>query len=123
MYFALLGSVGCHKVCCFTVFITAVKSRDEEQIMNQPKVQILVIGAGYAGLLATVRLAMKTRHENVRITLINPSEKFVKRPRLHQFAANQLLKQRPINEVLRGTGVKFIQATVTEIHVQQRELI
>ena len=78
--------------------------------MNQPKIQVLVVGAGYAGLLATVRLAMKTRHDNVQITLINPSELFVERPRLHQFAANQLVKQRPIAEVLHGTGVQFIQA-------------
>src|SRR5512138_2172135 len=91
--------------------------------MDQPKIQVLVIGAGYAGLLATVRLAMKTRHENVQITLINPSEIFVERPRLHQFAANQSLKQRPIVEILRGTGVQFVQAEVTAIDVRRIEVI
>jgi len=91
--------------------------------MVQSKVQVLVIGAGYAGLLAAVRLAMKTRRQNVQVILINPSEMFVERPRLHQFAANQQLKQRPIIEVLRGTGAQFIQAKVTEIHVQQKEVI
>ena len=91
--------------------------------MDHPRVQVLVIGAGYAGLLATVRLAMRTRHGNVQVTLINPSEMFVERPRLHQFAANQSLKQRPIREVLRGTGVQFIQAAVTEICVEQQEVI
>jgi len=48
---------------------------------------------------------------------------FVERPRLHQFAANQSLKQRPIHEVLRGTDVQFMQATVTAIDVKQREVI
>ncbi len=91
--------------------------------MDQPKVNVLVIGAGYAGLLAAVRLAMRTRRQNVQITLINPSEMFVERPRLHQFAANQILKQRPIGEVLRETGVQFIQAVVTEIHAPQQEVI
>jgi NADH dehydrogenase FAD-containing subunit len=91
--------------------------------MNRSKVQVLVIGAGYAGLLGTVRLAMKTLHQNVQLTLINPSEMFVERPRLHQFAANQAIKQRPIRDVLRGTGVRFIQAEVTKMHIQQREVM
>src|SRR5690349_6755816 len=91
--------------------------------MVQPKVQVLVIGAGYAGLLATVRIAMKTRHENVQITLINPSEAFVERPRLHQFAANQPLKKMSIAQVLRGTGVAFLQAAVTAIEPKRREVI
>jgi NADH dehydrogenase len=120
--FTLVVKVSCHKVLSLAVFILTSRSSDEEQIMDQPKVKVLVIGAGYAGLLATVRLAMKTQHENVQITLINPSEVFVERPRLHQFAANQSLKQGQISEVLRGTGVQFIRAQVTEIHVQEREL-
>ncbi|HLO32803.1 MAG TPA: FAD-dependent oxidoreductase [Anaerolineales bacterium] len=91
--------------------------------MVQQKVQVLVIGAGYAGLLGAVRLAMKSRHQNVQITLINPSEMFVERPRLHQFAANQLIKQRPISDVLSGTGVQFIQAVVTAIDVKRQEVI
>jgi NADH:quinone reductase (non-electrogenic) len=90
--------------------------------MVQSKVQVLVIGAGYAGLLATVRLAMKTHHQNVQMTLINPSETFVERPRLHQFAANQPLKQRPIAQVLQGTGVQFLQAVVTAIDPKRREV-
>src|ERR1043165_4107553 len=116
-------STGCHKFLTLTVFIVVNRSRDEEQTMDHPKVQVLVIGAGYAGLLATVRLAMRTRRKNIQITLINPSAVFVERPRLHQFAANQSLKQRPITEVLRGTGAQFIRAVVTEIHTLEREVI
>jgi NADH dehydrogenase FAD-containing subunit len=90
--------------------------------MDQQKIHVLVIGAGYAGMLATVRLAMKARHQNVQITLINPSDVFIERPRLHQFAANQTVKQRPIIEILRGTGVHFLQAVVTAIDVIRREV-
>ncbi len=84
---------------------------------------ILVIGAGYAGLLATVRLAAKTRHQNAQITLINPMETFVERLRLHQYATNQPVKQRPIAEVLRGTGVRFVKAAVTAIDTHHHEVV
>src|SRR5512135_222823 len=91
--------------------------------MSQQKIQVYVIGAGYAGMLAAVRLAGKTRRENVQITLINPSERFVERLRLHQYAANQPVRQRPIVEILRGTGVRFVQAWVTAIDTRRREVV
>ncbi len=87
-----------------------------------PETNIIVVGAGYAGLEATARLAMKTRRQNVRITLINPSDFFVERPRLHQFAANQPVKQRPIAEILAGTGVQFLHARVKAILARQRQV-
>src|SRR5690349_10774075 len=91
--------------------------------MVQHNVRVIVVGAGYAGLLATVRLAMKTRLQNVQITVINPSDVFVERPRLHQFAANQSLKQQSIVQVLSGTGVQFLQATVSAIDVKRRDVV
>ena len=57
--------------------------------MTQKNTEVIVIGAGYAGLLATVRLAGKTRRDNVNITLVNASDVFVERLRLHQVAANR----------------------------------
>ncbi len=91
--------------------------------MIQNKTQVLVIGAGYAGLLATMRLAMKSRNQDIQITLVNPSDIFIERPRLHQFATNQPLKQQSIPEILNGTGVQFIKAEVTTIDINQREVI
>ena len=81
--------------------------------MTQKNTEVIVIGAGYAGLLATVRLAGKTRRDNVNITLVNASDVFVERLRLHQVAANRDIQPRPIEHTLRGTGVKFLQGTVT----------
>lgn len=91
--------------------------------MLQQRTQILVIGAGYAGMLATVRLAAKTNHKNVQITLINPLNSFIERLRLHQYAANQPVKQRSISGILRGTGVRFVEAQVTSINIHQREVV
>src|SRR5690349_8416719 len=86
--------------------------------MSEQKTQILVIGAGYAGLLCTVRLAGKTRRQNVQITLVNAADTLVERVRLHQYAANQPVQRRPIVDILRGTGPTFIQGTVTAIDIK-----
>ena len=91
--------------------------------MSKQQINVLVIGAGYAGMLATVRLAKKTYRQNVQITLINPAETFVERLRLHQYAANQLVRQRSIVGILRGTGVRFVQACVTAIDTHGREVV
>jgi NADH dehydrogenase FAD-containing subunit len=91
--------------------------------MSTSQTQILVIGAGYSGLLATTRLAAKTRRQKVNITLVNPMATFVERLRLHQYAANQPVKQRSIAETLLGTGVEFLQASVTAIDTQRHEVV
>lgn len=88
--------------------------------------QIVVVGAGYAGLLATVRLAGRVKTEiktgSVAISLVNAAEDFVERPRLHQFAANQPITKRPIKDTLRGTGASFLRGTVSRIEPGQHTL-
>ncbi|HLK59514.1 MAG TPA: FAD-dependent oxidoreductase [Chthonomonadaceae bacterium] len=91
--------------------------------MSEPKVSVIVAGAGYAGMLATVRLAGKTRRRNIEIILVNGTGQFVERPRLHEFAANVPLPPRPIAEILRGTGVRFVEGIVQEVHPQSREIV
>src|SRR5438128_4875879 len=85
--------------------------------------EVVIIGAGYAGMLATVRLAGKLRrhrHDPVSITLVNASDVFVERLRLHEFAAHQPLKRRPLIDILHGTGVNFVQGYVSRIDTAKR---
>ncbi|WP_280370407.1 NAD(P)/FAD-dependent oxidoreductase [Nocardia wallacei] len=77
--------------------------------------QIVVLGAGYTGMLATVRLAHRTRGRDVRITLVNPSERFTERLRMHQIAAGQELGDHRIPQLLSGSGVDFRRAAATAI--------
>src|SRR5262249_23050615 len=70
-----------------------------------------------------VRLAERTRRLPVQITLVNESEIFVERVRLHQFAANQRVKRRPIVDSLRKTGVHFIRGRVTSLKPMEREIV
>jgi NADH dehydrogenase len=80
---------------------------------NQSKSQSIILGAGYAGMTAALRLAHKTRGLPVEITLVNGSADFVERIRLHQVAAAERIKQRSIQKLLEGTGVRFVQGWVT----------
>ena len=66
-----------------------------------PPIRILVIGAGYAGLLFTLRLAGKVARQHVQIALVNESDTFTERPRLHQFATNQVVPWRSLPQMLR----------------------
>jgi NADH:quinone reductase (non-electrogenic) len=97
-------------------------NRSAEQDI-QPPTRILVIGAGYAGLLFTMRLAGKVARQNVHISLVNESDTFTERLRLHQFATNQLVKWRSLPEMLRQTHVQFIQGRVTSIDPAHHEIV
>jgi NADH dehydrogenase len=83
--------------------------------MTQTSTRILVLGAGMAGLLFTLRLAGKVAHEAVQITLVDEAGTFTMRPRLHDFAANQRIFSRPFREILRNTPVQFLEARVTSL--------
>src|SRR6266498_3378036 len=88
----------------------------------ESKTRIVIIGAGYAGLIATVRLAGKTRKQNVAITLVNAADVFVERLRLHEMAANPTILKKRIADILRGTGVNFLQGTVTSLDPQDHAI-
>ncbi|GAA0507075.1 oxidoreductase [Saccharopolyspora subtropica] len=78
--------------------------------------EIVVLGAGYAGLTAAVSLAARTRRgQDVRITVVNAGERFTERLRLHQVASGQRLADLRIPELLEGTGVELVCGWVTGI--------
>src|SRR5258708_1162581 len=89
---------------------------------QSPHTSVVVIGAGYAGLLLTARLAGKAPKRTVGITLVSEADTFTERVRLHQLATNQTIQVRPIAEVLRGTGVRFVRGRVTTIAPERHEI-
>ncbi|GII75243.1 oxidoreductase [Sphaerisporangium rufum] len=82
--------------------------------------RIVVLGAGYAGAVAAGRLTRRLRRQDVAITLVNAEPDFVERVRMHQLAAGQDLRRRPLDEMFAGTGVEARYATVTGIDVDRR---
>lgn len=82
--------------------------------------RVLVLGAGYAGLPAAKRLAVRLRGRDAGVTLVNATDRFVERIRMHQLAAGQTLRDLPLSEILAGTGVDLVTARVTAIRLDAR---
>ena len=83
--------------------------------------EILILGAGYTGMGATMSLAGRLKgRDDVHITLVNPQTRFTERLRLHQTASGQELLELQIPDRLAGAGVHFVQGWVTSIDADER---
>lgn len=91
--------------------------------MPQSSTRILVLGAGIAGLLFTLRLSGKVPNKSVQITLVDEADTFTIRPRLHEFATNQRIFRRAFSQILCKTQVQFFQGRVTSLDPGQRRVI
>ncbi|MFF4194357.1 NAD(P)/FAD-dependent oxidoreductase [Nonomuraea sp. NPDC001831] len=84
---------------------------------------VLVLGAGYAGMAAAVQLAARTKgRADVRVTLVNPQERFTERLRMHVVASGQQVAEMRIPDLLEGTGARFVRGWVTAVDVQARSV-
>lgn len=90
--------------------------------MNITTHRIVVLGAGYTGMLAAIRLARRTRKLDVAITLVNPSARFTERLRMHQIAAGQELANHHIPDLLAGTGIDFVQGRAIAVDPDARRV-
>lgn len=84
--------------------------------------RVVILGAGYTGMFTAVRLAHRTRRADVTITLVNPSDRFVERLRMHQIAAGQELADLRIPDMLAGTGVTFVRGAATALDPDARRV-
>ncbi|MFE3319968.1 NAD(P)/FAD-dependent oxidoreductase [Nocardia sp. NPDC059195] len=73
---------------------------------------IVVIGAGYAGTVAANRLHKKV--PDARITVVNPRGDFIERVRLHEQVAGSGTAARPLTEMLTA-GIALETASVDKI--------
>ncbi|TVL90312.1 NAD(P)/FAD-dependent oxidoreductase [Streptomyces sp. SAJ15] len=85
--------------------------------MNQ-NTDVVVIGGGYAGVMAANRL---TQRGDVTVTLINPRRSFVHRIRLHQLVGGTDDAVVDYREVL-GESVRLVVDTVTRIDAAGRSV-
>ncbi len=70
-----------------------------------------------------MRLAGKVARQNVHLALVNESDTFTERPRLHQFATNQGVQWRSLPQMLGRTNVQFIQGSVTSLDPIHRKIM
>lgn len=80
--------------------------------------EVLIVGGGFAGVWAAAgvvrtRRAAGVPDEQTRVTLINPADDMVIRPRLHESDPQQM--RVPLDRVVGPIGVRRVAATVTGI--------
>ncbi|MBA0052855.1 oxidoreductase [Streptomyces sp. AJS327] len=80
---------------------------------------VVVVGAGYGGL-ATAKLVAEQR--GTRVTLVNADAHFTERVRLHQVAAGQRVRRRPLVELLGEAPVRLVIGRVVAIQPEDREV-
>ncbi|MFD3695675.1 NAD(P)/FAD-dependent oxidoreductase [Streptomyces sp. NPDC058646] len=83
---------------------------------NGSRTEVIVIGGGYAGVLAANRL---TSRDDVAVTLVNPRSTFVERLRLHQLVAGSDDAVVAYGDVL-SERVELVVGTATGIDRQAR---
>lgn len=91
-------------------------------MQSQKQTKVVILGGGYAGTLAALRLATQTKGHPVEIVLINKDDHFVERIRLHQWLAGEPQQSLPFAKLLAGTSVQFLQGRCTAINTTANTL-
>jgi NADH dehydrogenase len=84
--------------------------------------RILVLGAGYTGLMCAIGVARRTRRHGGRVTLVNPSRRFTERLRMHQIATGQAVAEHQIPDLITGTGIEFVQGRASGIDLRRHQV-
>jgi NADH:ubiquinone reductase (H+-translocating) len=97
-----------------------IEPHQSDVIAEPPKhYDVLILGAGYAGMMAALRLA--GRREVRTIALVNERDFFVERVRLQESLSAPLLPPlRPLPEWFGFTRIEFICATVVRLDAGAR---
>ncbi|MFG2831607.1 NAD(P)/FAD-dependent oxidoreductase [Streptomyces sp. NPDC048434] len=74
------------------------------------RLRVVVLGGGYAGTMAALRLA-----PYARVTLVDPGDRFTERVRLHELAAGRPEVDHSRAAMLRGTGIEHLAARATAL--------
>ncbi|MFD1539900.1 NAD(P)/FAD-dependent oxidoreductase [Nonomuraea guangzhouensis] len=84
---------------------------------------ILILGAGYTGIAAAIRVATRTRRHGGKVTLVSAAPRFTERLRLHQTAAGERLDDHAIADIISGTGIDLVLGRVTALDPARHEVI
>ncbi|MEH7454324.1 NAD(P)/FAD-dependent oxidoreductase [Gottfriedia acidiceleris] len=92
--------------------------------MNKPK--IVILGAGYGGIITATRLQKTLSTNEADITLVNKNSYHYQATWLHENAAGTLHHDRTrldIKDVINQDKINFIQDTVTQIKPEEKKVL
>src|SRR5690625_4554034 len=97
-----------------------------EVITKMEKPRIVVLGAGYGGLMSTVQLQKSLGVNQAKITLVNKNDYHYQSTWLHEVAAGTLHHDRTridITDAVNMNQVNFIQDTVVSTAAEQKNVV
>lgn len=96
------------------------------EVITLRKPKIVIVGAGYGGLMTTVRLQKLIGVNEADIVLINKNDYHYETTWLHEASAGTLHHDRvryDIRDVIDKSKVDFVQDTVVEINKEDKKVI
>lgn len=91
--------------------------------MNSPVYQTVIVGGGFTGIFTALHLAHQ--HYPRSVILIDKDERFCFKPLLYEYFDGEMDSFQVLprfSELLKGSGVIFVQDTVQSIDLHQREV-
>ena len=91
--------------------------------MNQSIAPTVILGTGFTGLFTALHLGHQRYPHSV--ILIDQKEQFVFKPLLYEFLSGEMNTNQVLpryEELLDCSGVAFVQDTVQDIDLQQRQI-
>jgi NADH:ubiquinone reductase (H+-translocating) len=95
-------------------------------VIDLRKPKVVVLGAGYGGLMTVTRLQKLVGVNEAEIVLVNKNDYHYETTWLHEASAGTLHHDRvryDIRDVIDRNKVEFIQATVEDIHPSENKVI
>lgn len=96
------------------------------EVIGMEKPKIVILGAGYGGLMTAVKLQKRLSANQATITLVNKNDYHYQSTWLHESAAGTLHHDRTrikIADVVNLSKVNFVQDTVVTIKPDERKVI
>jgi NADH dehydrogenase FAD-containing subunit len=98
-----------------------------QQAVDARPYDVVILGAGYAGLMAALRLGRRKRrpksHKHLRIALVNGTDEFIERVRLQEGISASVAARIPsIAALLAGTGIEFIAGHIVALDAGARRM-
>jgi NADH dehydrogenase len=96
------------------------------EVIRLKKPNVVILGAGYGGLMTTVRLQKMVGVNEANITLVNKNDYHYETTWLHEASAGTLHHDRvryPIADVIDRNKVNFVKDTVVKIVPEEQRVI